>query len=170
MSRLQSTGVLRLWFAAAVADKSAPTLTEITAATDLTPFLKRDGLTTPKSGNTTSVADVSSPFNKTAPGTFGGDAVTLKCYRDSDTESDDAWSTLEPVSVSTPNGTEGFLVVRRFGGSTVAAAADQAVEVWPVSVISREMNAIAENEAQSFTAMLAVTDEPNDGAALGSGA
>lgn len=166
MSRQQSTGVLRLSFVPSVANKSAPTVAELTAGTDLTPYVKRDGLTTPKSGNTISLADVSSPFNKTGAGTYGGDAITLKCYRDSVSGSDTAWSTLVPLSAAAPTGTEGFLVVRRFGGSGVAFAAADKVEVWPVSVISREMDAIAENEAQSFTAMLAVTDEPDDGAVV----
>lgn len=166
MSRQQSTGVLRAWFVPSVANKSAPTTTEIGAGTDLTLFMKRDGLTTPKSGNTANIADVSSPFNKTAPGTFGGDAVTLKLYRDSVGGSDTAWTTLVPLSSAAPNGTAGYLVIRRFGGASVAIASSQKVEVWPVSVISREMDAIAENEAQSFTAMLAVTDEPDDGAVV----
>lgn len=166
MSRQQSTGVLRLSFVPSVANKSAPTTTEINAGTDLTAFLKRDGLTTPKSGKTISLADVSSPFDKTGAGTYGGDAMTLKFYRDSVSGSDTAWSTLVPLSAAAPAGTEGFLVVRRFGGASVAFATGNVVEVWPVSVISREMDAIAENEAQSFTVMCAVTDEPDDGAVV----
>lgn len=166
MSRRQSTGELRLSFVPSVANIHAPTLAEITAGVDLTAFLKRDGLDTPKDGNTASAADVSSPYNKTTTGTFGGDPITLNLYRDSVPAQDTAWSTLVPPKGDAPDGTPGFLIVRRFGGSAVAFAEGQDVEVWPVAVNSRTMDKIAENENQSFTAMLAVPEEPDDEAVV----
>lgn len=160
MARQQPTGNLRLWFVPAVANTAAPTTAEVNAGTDLTGFLKRDGLKTPKAGQTASAADVQSRFNKTAPGTYGGDPVQIMLYRD-DT-ADTAWNTLVPPSAATPSGTSGFIVVRRFGGSTVALASGHKVEVWPVSMVSAENADIAENENTFFTATLAVTGEPND--------
>jgi len=166
MSRQQSTNNIRLWWASSVANKSAPTTAEITAAVELTGFLKRDGLTTPKGGSLSDASDVSSAFNKRSPGTFGGDAVELKLYRDSVTGSDTAWSTLLPVSGSLPDGTAGFLIIRRFGGSSTAVATGNVVEVWPSTVNTREMQPIAENENQFFITTLAVTDEPDDAAVV----
>lgn len=166
MSRKQSTGELRFWFVPSVANVAAPTVSEINAGVDLTGYLKRDGLDTPKDGNTANAADVSSPYNKQSPGTFGGNPITLNLYRDSSSGADTAWTTLVPPKGSAPDGTPGFLVIRRFGGSAVAAAAGQRVEVWPVAVNSRMMDKIAENENQSFTASLAVPAEPNDDAVI----
>jgi hypothetical protein len=166
MARLQSTGQLRASFVPTISNIAAPTTTEIAAGTDLTPRLKRDGITTPKSGKAADVSDISTGFDKQAPGTYGGDAMTIKAYRDSTGASDTVWTTLVPPSSSLPNGTAGYIVIRRFGGSTTAFASADKVEVWPVSVISREMDPPAANEGQSTTIMLAVTAEPNDGAVI----
>jgi len=70
------------------------------------------------------------------------------------------------VSGSLPNGTAGFLIIRRFGGSATAVATGNVVEVWPSTVNTREMQPIAENENQFFVATLAVTDEPDDAAVV----
>lgn len=150
MARRQSTGEIRVALATAVADPSTgPTVAECTAAVDLTPFMRRDGLATPKSGNVVDASDASSRQNKTSRGTYGGDPITYTGYRDDVTADDDAWTALA-------DGTTGWLLVRRFGGSDVAWAAGQRVEVWPIEVVSREMANIAENENQRFSAQMAV--------------
>lgn len=167
MAREQSTGVIRIWWLPAVpANKAAPTLAEITAGVDLTPYLRRDGFNSPKSGNTADTSDAASRYNKTAPGTYGGDPIAANFYRDSVGGSDLAWNTLIPPSEVTPNGTAGAWLVRRFGGSSVAAASGQRVEVWPAAVISAEMANIAANEAQYFVATCSIPAEPNDRALI----
>jgi hypothetical protein len=163
MSRSASTGVLALRFVPSVANKAAPTVAEINAGTDLTPYLTRDGLSTPQEGSTIDIADVSSRFNKTASGSYGGQPAKLKLLRNTVSGSDAAWTAL-------PRGTAGFYVVRRFGGATGASTdayvAGQRVEVWPVEVLSRAMMDIADNEAQKFEVIAAVTDTPNDDAVV----
>jgi hypothetical protein len=157
-------GNIRVWFLATPpANKAAPAVSEINAGVDLTAFLQRDGLKTPKKGNTVDIADISDPYNSTAPGTYGGDPMTVGLFRDDVT--DTAWNTLLPVSASTPAGTSGAFVIRRFGGSTVAVAAGQKVETWPVSVISAENNDTGETPT-AFTATCAVTSPPNDRAVV----
>lgn len=154
MARKGFTGEGRVWYVPTIANKSAPTTTEINAGTELTPFMRRDGLQTPVSGTTIDASDVSSLQNKNLPGSFGGDNVTLQLYRDDTT--DTAWTTLA-------RGASGYIVVRRFGGSSVAAASAQKVEVYPGSVISREPSQSGDNEAQRFTALWAVSDTVTDG-------
>ncbi|HXH57724.1 hypothetical protein [Iamia sp.] len=159
MARRGSTEVIRVWYVATLATPSAPSAAAVTAGVDLTPFLTRDGLTTPNSGSTLDVSDASSRQNKTAAGTFGGDPIELKLNRDDTPANDTAWVTL-------PRGTAGYIVVRRFGGSAVAATAAQKVEVWPVEVISRENAPIAENAKQMFTARCAIPGAVFDDATL----
>lgn len=153
MSRKGSTGEIKLQLVPTIADKDAPTVAEINAGTDLTPFLTRDGLSTPMDGSTIDVAGANDRYNATAPGTYGGQPVTVKLFRESVAADDDAWAAL-------PIGTDGYLVVRRFGGSDVAFAAAQQVEVWPIDVISRNMLPIADNEAQKFEVACAVPTPP----------
>lgn len=159
MARQPSTGVLRLWIVPSVANKSAPTVAEITAGEDITPFLRRDGLQTPKSGSTIDASDVSSRFNKTGKGSFGGDPVRIQLYRDDTT--DTAWDQLPPD-------TDTNVVLARFGFS--GAGNDPAIgdvcEVWPITVVSREMVPIADNEMQRFESVCAVTDDPDDDAVV----
>jgi hypothetical protein len=154
MSRSASTGVVKVQHVPTIANKAAPTVAELGAGTDLTPFLTRDGLTTPSDGSTIDVAGLDSRYNSTASGSYGGQPISLKMFRDSVSADDDGWTAL-------PRQTAGYLVIRRFGGSTVAFAAAQKVEVWPIDVLSRTMMATADNEAQKFEVQAAVPTEPN---------
>jgi hypothetical protein len=156
MSRKNSTGVIEVRYVPTIASKSAPTVAEITAGTDVTDFMTRDGLTTPQGGSTADASDAGSRYNSTVAGSYGGEPITMKFHRDSVSADDDAWTTF-------PRGTAGYLVVNRFG---VAIAAAAKVEVWPIEVISREMMAIADNETQKFTVVCAVPSEPNDNAVV----
>lgn len=174
MARIQFTGTGSVLFVTAVADKDAPTTTELGgSAVKLTPYLTRDGLKTPATGNTIDLSDASSLFNKTGPGSYGGDAAELTCFRDTKSANDLAWTTLA-------QGTSGFLVVARFGwaqdttsgkgtNSGTPTAADRC-EVYPVTVISRAMSDTADNEASKFTVNLAITDEPAFDAVVATGA
>lgn len=152
MARRNSIGEIRLWFVPSIANTAAPTVAEITAGTDLTPQLLRDGLTTPNSGNTIDASDAASRFNKTAPGTRGGDAIGLTLQRDSASGSDTAWTTLV-------EDTTGNLVVRRFGGATTAVAIGNVVEVYSGTVINREMAPIGD-QTQRFNASFSVEAAP----------
>lgn len=151
MARRQSTGEIRVVAVAEIADRTAPTVTEIGAGTVLTDAMTRGGLSTPSSGNTVDTADLASTLNKQARGTHGGDTISVTCHRDSEAAKDGAWDLLT-------NTYDGHLVIRRFGGSGTAIASADVVEVWPISVTSRAM-ADAGDESQRFTAQMAVTDD-----------
>jgi len=167
MPRRQFTGLGDIRFAVgatAVANIAAPTVAEITAAVRLTPYMTRNGLKRPQSGNTVDVADASSLFNKTGPGTYGGDALEYTGHRDSKGSDDDAWTTL-------PRGTIGFWIITDWGWAQAAGTGlgtsggtptiGDRCEVWPGTIISREPADTGENESNKFVARSAVTDEPN---------
>lgn len=161
MARVGSTGVLELFYAPVVADKLAPTTGELGSGVDLTPWLTRDGLSTPRTGNTLDVAGVDSLYNATARGSFGGDPISVTLFRDNDSDNDDGWDTLTDI-------TDGFLVVFRFGTSGESGPADgDRCEVWPIEVISRSMQDIANDTAQRFQAQCAVPVPPADSAVVG---
>ncbi|MEU5091722.1 hypothetical protein [Streptomyces sp. NPDC021356] len=172
MARFGSTGRIAIIFAPTVVNPKAPSIAEITAGVNLSDYVTRDGLKTPSSGNTIDAADIGSRFNKTAPGTYGGDAAELTAHRDSKSTTDLAWTTLT-------QDTAGFLIVARSGlgqdattglGTKLgpAKAADR-VEVYPVTVISRAMADTGDNETAKFTASLAITGEPAQDAVVAAG-
>jgi hypothetical protein len=175
MPRYGTSGQLGIRFCPTVVDPTAPTVAEVTAGTDLSGYVTRDGVKTPASGNTLDASAIGSAFNATAPGTYGGDAGTLTCQRGSKggtTGDDKAWSSLA-------RGTIGFLVVARTGFGQDATTglgtpagtpttADR-VEVYPVTVISRAMSDTADNQTSRFEASLAFTADPAMDAAIVAG-
>ncbi|MEU9400540.1 hypothetical protein [Streptomyces sp. NPDC048242] len=172
MPRYGTTGRIAIVFAPSVANPAAPTIAEIAAGVNLSDYVTRDGVKTPSSGNTIDASDIGSRFNKTAPGTYGGDAAELTAHRDSKGADDLAWTTL-------PQDAIGFLIVARAGFDQqtatglgtkdgVAKAGDRC-EVLAVTVISRAMNDTGDNETSKFTASLAITAEPEQDAVVAAG-
>jgi hypothetical protein len=156
-------GVLRASWVPSIANIAAPTVAEINAGVDLTVKLRRDGVSTPLDGKAADNSDISSPYDKTVAATFGGAPISLKLKRDPSAET--IWTTLTPPSGSAA-GASGFVVIRRFGGSAVAFASTQKVEVWPVQVLSRAMDNTTADNIQTYTAMLAVPSAPNQDAVI----
>jgi hypothetical protein len=148
MARVIADGEVKINWVTTIANTSAPTTTEIGAGTELTPWLS--SLSTPLEGDAVDASDLSSAFNKSVAGTYGGGA-TATLYRD-DT-SDDAYDLF-------PRNTTGYLVIRRFGGSDVAWASADEVEVWNLRVITRSPVDMDRNNVQMFTVDFATLDEP----------
>lgn len=154
MARYIGAGNSELIFAITITTTSAPTAAEINAGVDLTGFLTDGGISTPLDGSTVDVSDMSSRFNKTQAGTFGGQNLTAELFRDD--SADTAWTTL-------PRDTVGYFVISREGFATAGTAVSgDLVDVWPITVISRNMADIARNEAARFTAECAVTNVPDE--------
>jgi hypothetical protein len=158
MPRVIGAEVLELYIVTTVAVPTAPTSAEITAGDDITSFLTDGGLTTPFDGSLVDVADMSSKFNKTIAGTYGGQPLTMELYRDDN--ADDAWDAL-------PRGFQGYAAIFRFGCATpgTPAAAD-VVDLWPIEVITRNPADIVRNEAQRFMVEAGVPEVPLEGYAL----
>jgi hypothetical protein len=132
---------------------------QVNTGVNITKFLRRDGLDRPQSGNLVDTSDASSRFNSTDLGSYGGDKVTLKLYRDSISGSDTAWPLF-------PKGVRGFLIVLPWGTAGGSPAAGDRVEVYQSAVNVRAMAAIADNQAQMFSVELATVSPPNDDATL----
>lgn len=148
MARLIADGEVKMQWAPTVADMTAPTAAEITAGDEITSFIS--SLETPLEGSAPDASDVSSAFNKTVAGTYGG-SVSAEMYRD-DTD-DDAFAMF-------PRNTTGYLIIRRFGGSDVDFAAADEVEVWHLRVITRSPSNIDRETVQSFNVQFATLSEP----------
>jgi len=149
LARLISNGEVRVGWATAVADPANPTNAEVSGSTDVTPFMS--SLDTPLDGDAVDSSDLSSAFNKTVAGKFGGN-VNGTMFRDDTT--DTAYDLF-------PRSTIGYLIVRRFGGSTVALTTGDQVEVWNLRVITRSDNTLDDNTVQAFTVNYAALDEPS---------
>ncbi|MFJ5176719.1 hypothetical protein ACIP68_23140 [Streptomyces griseoviridis] len=163
MARYGTTGRIAIYFVPTVASIAAPKVSEISAGVNLSDYITRDGLKTPSSGNTIDASDIGSRFNKTAPGTYGGDAAEITAHRDSKSATDLAWSTL-------PQDAPGFLVIARQGFAQAVGTGlgtkngtptvGDRCEVLAVTVISRALNDTGDNETSKFTASMAITAEP----------
>jgi len=148
MPRTIADGEILINFAPTIADPAAPTVAELTAGTDVTPFMST--FDTPLDGDAVDSSDLSSAFNKTVAGTYGGN-ISSDMYRDDTT--DTAWTTFD-------RNTEGYFVVRRFGGSTVAWTIADEAEVYHVRIITKSPSTLDRNSVQMFTIDAAVLDEP----------
>jgi hypothetical protein len=159
MARKGTTGESRVWFVPTIASGTlAPTVAELTAGTDLTPFLTRDGFDAPQSASLIDASDAANRRNKNIPGNIDAGTLTLTGYRDSVTADDDFFAAL-------PQDTAGFIVERPFGGSSVAHAAAQKVNVFEVVVVSRSPQAWGD-EARKVVVTCAVEGQAEDIAVL----
>lgn len=151
MARIIADGEVRIeWVPgeSAIADPTAPTSAEMATGQDVTQYLA--SLDTPLDGEAVPAPDLSSAYNKTVAGTFGGN-VSADGYRES--VSDTAWGLW-------PRATEGFMVIRRFGGSDVAITSGDVVEVYKLRVITRTPATLDRGSVQMFTMEAAVQEEP----------
>lgn len=155
MARFIPDGVLKITLAPAVADMTAPTLAEVTAGDDATGFLR--ALSTPLEGSVVDISDVSSRFNKTTAGTYGGQEATMEFYRDDEQTNDTIWNLLA-------RGTTIFAIIARRGGSGVDGAIDTGdyVDVWKLEVITRNPADYSRNEPTGFVVSCAVPEEPQE--------
>lgn len=155
MARFIPDGTLRVSFVATIADTDAPTLVEINAGEDATGFLR--ALSTPLEGSIVDVSDVSSKYNKTASGTYGGQPVNAEFYRDDEQTDDTIWNLLT-------RGTATNIVIARRGGGGTGGVIDTGdyVDVWPVEVITRNPADYSRNEPTGFTVEFAVPEEPSE--------
>jgi hypothetical protein len=155
MARFIPDGFLRLAFVETIADRTAPTLSEINAGTEASGFLR--AMSTPLEGSIVDISDVLSRFNKTASGTYGGQEVTFEFYRDNVQANDTIWNLLQ-------RGTATHAVICRRGGSGTDGAIDAGdhVDVWKIEVITRNPADYARNEPTGFTVSCAVPEEPDE--------
>lgn len=151
MSRFAHEGMTKIVWSGSIANKAAPTTTELNAATDLTGFVTKDGLQTPANQNMVDSATIAETFDAQGVGSFGG-SLNLTMFRDN--VSDTAWNLFVYA-------TTGFIVVRR--GILIATAwtIGQKVEVYPAQMHEPVPAQSAANEQVKFSETVAVTGQPN---------
>lgn len=148
MSRVAAEGQIKVYYVPTIANTSAPTVAEaITAGTNITPFLTKDGLSTPTTQNTVDTASLNSSWDSQQIGSEGG-SITLTIFRDDTTETNG-------FALFT-RGLKGYLMVSRFG----TPVATDKVEIWPIEGHRAIPMPSAANEAQKATVTLAVTGDP----------
>ena len=149
MPRVIPDGEVRIAWATALASASAPTTAELNSGTDLTPWLQ--SLDTPLEGDAVDAGDLSTAFRKNVAGKFGGGA-SAEMYRD---------DTTDTAFALFPRNTTGYLIIRRFGGSTTSWTSGDEVETWNVRVITRSPATLDQNTVQTFSVDFATIDEPD---------
>jgi len=152
VARITPDGYTKVHIVDSIASLAAPTLAEIGAGTEVTPFLTPAGLDTPEEGTDADSSSLASARDFSIPATIGGDIVG-EFYRD-DT-SDDAWTAMPRLQVTN-------LVIARFGGSGAdnAIATTDTVEVWPVRVSQRSNSRLTRGEALRFVVRFALSGDP----------
>ena len=153
MARIVPDGFLKVWVVDSIASQSAPTIGEINAGTEVTPFLTPAGLDTPEEGTDADISNLSSARDQSIPATIGGE-LTAEYYRDD--AADDAWNNQARLTITN-------LVVARFGGSGTdnAIIAADVVEVYPVRISQRSPSRAVRGEAMRFVVNYALSGDPD---------
>lgn len=146
-------GVFRIFWVPSgggIANASAPTVAEITAGTEVTDYVPKDGWRPNVRNNRVDNTSLSTTFDAEQMGSHGAQlSVTFK--RDFPDEA--AWDLFKT------RGASGHLVALPLKGSGAVAAAD-AAEVWPVEAGAPVPQNTAANQQQRFSVDFAVTAEP----------
>ena len=159
MARYVPEGTMEIAYVATVAVPAAPTASELNAGVDLTEFAVGD-LDMPFEGSTAEAGDLSSRFNKTVPGDYGGQEGSCTFHKDSVQANDTAWTTMVRDLI-------GWLAVAPRGLATPGTwAIGDYVDLWPIQVLSRSLNAQARNTSTRFSIKMAITDEPTEDYAI----
>jgi len=154
MTRLIPNEKTWVGFTPTVANKSAPTSANITAAVDLTPYLV--SLNASSRGNVVPTPSLDTLFETSISGTVQA-TFDADFYRDDD--DDLAWETL-------PRATEGFFLIQRVGGDGSKPTAADVIEVWPVIVTSRTNANMTSNTVMTFTVSCSVPSGPDEDAVI----
>lgn len=159
MTKYIYDGVIQVHYVPVIADTAAPTLVEIAAGVDLTPYMR--SLDTPLQGSTTDAATADSKFNATVAGNYGGQDLTGEFVRHLDTGDDEAWTTLA-------RGTGGYILRADAGGSGAegALAATDVVSLYEIDVHTRNPAAYGRGVLSTFTMAAGVPSEPVEDVAL----
>ncbi len=153
MARYSNDGMIRVDFVPAIANKAAPTTTELNAGTALTSYVTKDGLTVPANQNFVDDANLSDTFDAQLPGSFGG-TIQITGKRDGVPANDTFWNLITYLLA-------GYVVVRRGVATATAWTAAQKAEVYPVSFHEPVPMPTATNDQGKFSAQAAVTAQPN---------
>jgi hypothetical protein len=152
VGRYVHEGNTKVTFVATLASTTAPSAATLTAGTELSTLLTKDGLQTPDTQNMVDSSTLADTFDAQVVGSWGG-SITLTGFRDNVPANDDLWD----LAVY---GTTGFIVIRRGVPYDDAWASGDLAEVYPVQFHEPVPNQSGANEEVRFTLACAVTDAP----------
>ena len=151
MSNYIHEGMTKVAWVVTLSSVSAPSAAQLTAGTDITTFITKDGLNISLTQNNVENTSLAETFDSQLVGSWGGDpSITFKRNNASDT----AWDLFEWGAV-------GFLVVRRGVLFSTAFAAAQKVEVYPAQAHEPVPNNTAANAQSTATVKFAITAQPD---------
>lgn len=153
MTKEASEGNVKLYFLTTVASVAAPTVANIAAGTDLTPWLPTSGLNVEPTQNNATISMIEG-VDLSAVGTESRE-ITLTLTRDGVTADDDAW-------VLFVRGLTGYILVSPFG----APIAGSRVYVYPIESHAPTPVPPTENTFQTFQVRLAVNSTWNEKAVV----
>lgn len=159
MPRYAYEGKTKVVYVESIEDITAPTTSELNAGTDITNFIRKDGLSTPQNQNMIDSATINDTFDAQVVGSWGGE-LEIGSFRDDD--DDVAWDLFE-------YGDNAYVVIRRALPSETAWTNGQAVEVYPTQSHQPIPAPSAANEQVGLTVKLAVRAQPALKAVVGGG-
>lgn len=143
-----------VWFVPAVASAGAMTVVEGDAGQRLTDFIT-GGFQADFASNLVDAGTLTSAFNSTVAGTYGGGTNTISGLLYDDT-TNTAWDTL-------PRGTAGFFVVSLAGTANQSGAAwatGDVYDLFPAEVVSRTYPDLTRDALVAFDVEYAITSAP----------
>jgi uncharacterized membrane protein (DUF441 family) len=155
MSDLGFDGNVKVSFVPTIVNKAAPTLAELNAGIELGMRLLPDGLATPSDTGEVDNSKLSSTFSTAVPGRRSFSGVMVKYVRGP--VSDTVATAVEAALVYRALG---YLVIRRDKVGTLAWAASDKVEVYPVQLKQPNPDSPAPDTLQAVEVGMTVTAEP----------
>ena len=156
MSRIVFEGNYKVFWVDAVADPAAPTVAELTAATDITTFVPKDGLRYGPSFTKVDASDISTEFDPMLQGSWSMDGGL-------DVQHDDTNDTARELFAE--HATAGVLVVLPYA-TGASPAADDTAFVMPAEASIAVPKNTAKNALQTSEVSLAFSAEPNFSASV----
>lgn len=151
MSRFMRKGTTKVFFATTIVDINAPSVTEMAAATNLTPQIAEiSGFTF--SNSPIQTPDMDTKFVSQIPGEDSTEESMIVFYED---------QTSNPIRTVLAKDTTGYICIFSAGIAGAAPANSEVCEVWPVTVSSNARRYTATNEAAQYEVKFATTAEPD---------
>lgn len=151
MARFMRKGKAKFYWVPTIANKTAPTVAEITAGTQLTAQVAEvNGFEF--TNNPIDVPDMASAFVSKIPGEDSIDDSSIVFYED---------DTSNPIYTAQTKGNVGHVVIFYNGTAGANPAIADKCEVWPAIVASNARRYTADNEAAQYQVTYALTAAPS---------
>lgn len=153
MADMLNDGNIKVTYVPTIANKSAPTVAELDAGTDLECVITADGFAPTVNEEVVSVPKLCETIVAEGPGRATHQIVLTMVRKDTSSE-DIGWTTMV-------RSTEGYLVIRYGVPYDTAYAADQDVQVFPGKSGERRPQAPEANSATMFQSQWYVSAQPD---------